>query len=174
MHNTFPSRQEILNKKNSYQESIINDIKSIDLDKVDFSNGDFKPRSKIIEKQKVYFWIRLYLKNEDVICKPEDIITIKHTPTNEELEVKFICYSKKNIHKDQNQELVNYDTEDDRKVLCLMVDSERITKNSDDIPFIRTLFKISQYYEYNLLKRDELLFINKSSNISLDYYDVTF
>jgi hypothetical protein len=174
MDNIFPSRKEITDRKNTYQESIINEIKSIDLNKVDFSNGNFKPRSEIVEKQKVFFWIRLYLSNDDTICKPEDIITIKHTPTNEELDTKFICYSKRGIDKDTDGQIVNYDNEDDRKVLCLMVDSDRINKDSDDIPFIRSLFRISRFYEFNLLKRDELLFINKSNDTSLVYYDVTF
>ena len=145
----FPSRKEILeNKSTSYQKSIINEIKSIDIDKVDFSNSDFKPKSSIIEKQKVFFWIRLYLKEENSSINPNDIIVMKYLRSGEELETKFICYAKTTLNKDSQGEIVNYDTEDDKKVLCLMVDSDKINYDDGSIPFIRTLFKTSRFYEY--------------------------
>ena len=37
---------------------------------------------------------------------------------------------KTTLNKDSQGEIVNYDTEDDKKVLCLMVDSDKI--NYDD------------------------------------------
>lgn len=170
----FPSRSE-LNKKRemvSYQESLINDIKSVDVEKIDFSKGDFRPRMKVAEKQKVYFWIRLFLSEERNI-KPDDTVKIRYTVSGEELETKFICYSKKGIDKDSQDEIVNYDTEDDRKVLCLMIDSDRINYNSEDIPVIRSLFKTSRFFDFQLMKREELLFLD-SKGFPLDYFDVSF
>lgn len=179
MDNPFPSRKEILESRSniklpSYQQSIVDEIKSIDVDKVDFTNGDFKPRTKIVEKQRVFIWIRLYLKEENTDIKPNDEVKIRYIHTGEELETTFICYSKRGLDKDSDGNIVNYNTEDDKKVLCLMVDSDRIGPNSDDIPFIRTLFKGGKYYEFQLLKRDELQFINTSNNQLLDYFDFSF
>lgn len=176
MDDIFPSRKQILDgKKNrGYQDKIVDDIKSIDVEKVDFSNGDFKPRTKIAEKQKVYFWIRLYLKEEDTVSTPDDTVIIKYIHSGEELETKFICYGKKGLDKDNQDQIVNYTTEDDKKVLCLMVDSDKINYNSDNIPYIRSLFKISRYYEYQLSKRDELIFTNKGKGVTYEYFDVGF
>jgi hypothetical protein len=176
MDDAFPSRKSIVdNKKNyDYQTKIIGDIKSIDIEKIDFTNGDFKPRTKIAEKQKVFFWIRLYLSEEDNISTPDDAVVIKYVNSGEELETKFICYAKKNLEKDNKDQIVNYTTEEDKRVLCLMIDSDRINKESDDIPFIRTLFKTSRYYEYQLSKRNELVFTNKNKGATYEYFDVAF
>lgn len=178
MDNIFPSRKEILESKKSsvegYQKSLIDDIKSIDVEKFDFSNGDFKPRSKVVEKQKVFFWIRLFLNEETTSISPNDTIIIEYLPTGEKLETKFICFSKKGLNKDSENDLVNYNQEDDPKILCLMVDSEKINKDSEDIPFIRTLFRIGIYYEFQLLKRDELVFRNLKNDEVYQYYDVEF
>jgi hypothetical protein len=54
-----------------------------------------------------------------------------------------------------------------------MID-EKMVNNNDDIPFIRTLFKTGNHYEYQLMKRDELLFINDRNGIFLDYFDCDF
>lgn len=174
--NPFPDRNEL--KKNipnlqKYQEDILEKVKELDVTKIT-DDGDFKPRTQIIEKQKVYFWIRVYLREEDQILDPNDTINIKYVHTGEYLETKFICYNKSVLTQDADPNVVNYNPEDDKKVLCLMVDSERINNNSDDIPFIRTLFKIGRYYDYQLLKRDELEFIVEKNGQSLDYFDVDF
>jgi hypothetical protein len=178
MDNIFPSRKEILeNSKKTklaqYQESIVDSIKQIEVEKIDFSKGDFKPRTKIAEKQKIFIWIRLYLKNEAKL-NPEDIIQIKYIHSGETLDTKFICYAKKGLDKDNQDQIVNYNTEDDKKILCLMVDSDKINHDSNDIPFIRTLFKTSRYYDHQLLKREELLFTNLSNGEVYEYYDVDF
>ena len=54
-----------------------------------------------------------------------------------------------------------------------MVDTKMVNYN-DDIPFIRTLFKTSYHYDYQLVRRDELLFVDKKSGLLLDYFDVDF
>ncbi len=173
MSDTFPSRKDILDKKISdYQSSLIDEIKAIDIEKLDFTKGDFKPRTQITEKQKVFIWIRLFLKEEDKKCKPEDTIKIKYVESGEELETKFICYGKSGLQRDE-QGVINYDGEDDRKVLCLMVDSERINGvDSKNIPYIRTLFKTGRYFEFQLSKRDELTFTNMRTKENIEYFDI--
>jgi hypothetical protein len=54
-----------------------------------------------------------------------------------------------------------------------MVD-ENYVNLSDDIPFIRTLFKTGRHYEYQLVKRNELLFRNNRTSEILEYYDCDF
>lgn len=170
----FADRSQLLNSKpSSYQEKLIEQIKEIDTTNLQ-DKGDFKPRAEIVEKQKVFFWIRLYLKSEIKNLKPNDDILIKYLPSGEVLETKFICYNKKTLTQDYDPNVVNYDPEDDTKALCLMVDSDRINKESEDIPFIRTLFKIGNFYDYQLLKREELEFVLSKNNSVLDYYDVDF
>ena len=177
MDNTFPSRKQIVEDRyaqvaSRYQDNLVSQIKEVDVSKIDFTQGDFKPRIKVAEKQKVHIWIRLYLKEEDATTNPGDTVKIKYNES-EELETTFICYSKKGIEHDSN-EIVNYDTEDDKKVMCLMVDLDKINYNSEGIPFIRSMFKSGRYYEFQLVKRGDFQFINTRDSKSYEYYDVDF
>ena len=173
--NTFPDRKSLNIKKEKpqYQDKIVDSIKSIDVQKIDFTNADFKPRYSIIDKQKVFFWIRIYLKEESTVT-PDDDIQIKYLPSGEVLNTKFICYSKKGVDKDSEQNIISYETEDDKKVLCLMVDSDKINYDNEDIPFIKTLFKTSRFYEYQLLRREDLEFTDIQTGETFDYFDVSF
>jgi hypothetical protein len=168
--NPFPKdRKEI---KKSWRDNIINDIKSIDVEKIDYKGAIFKPRSEIKEKQKVFFWIRVFLK-EEIDIKPDTDLTITYIPSGEKLVTKFICYAKKGQNWDGGEEVVNYNPEDDKKILCLMIDSERIDKNSNDIPFIRSLFRISKYYDPQVLRLAELP-ISLPDGTLIEYYDINF
>jgi hypothetical protein len=156
----------------SYINDIIDSIKKLDTDNIpDDVSKDVT--IKIIEEQKIYFWIRLYLKDEDPNIQIGDDIIIKYIPSGEILTTKFICYDKQGLINDHQNEIINYNKEDNKKILCLMVDTKMVNYN-DDIPFIRTLFKTSHHYEYQLVRRNELLFINSKNNILLDYFDVDF
>ena len=126
---------------------------------------------KILEEQKVYIWIRLYLKEESDVEIGDDIF-MTYTPSGEKLETKFICFGKEGMEKD-NDGLVNWNSEENKKVLCLMVNQDKINKGTD-IPFIRTLFKTGIHYEYQLVRRDELLFINSRTGKTLDYFDCDY
>lgn len=158
--------------KTTHYDNIIEQIKSIDTDKLS-DDIDNSPSSKVIEEQKIYFWIRLYLKEEDVNVEPGDDIIIKWKTSGEELKTKFIAYGKKGLDKDNDDAVTQYVNEDDKRVLSLMIDTKMVNFN-DEIPFIRTLFKTGHHYEYQLVKRNELLFINEKNNIELDYYDCDF
>lgn len=157
---------------NLLYKQIYEQIKNIDTDSLsdDVSNA---PIMTIVEEQKIYFWTRIYLKDENPNVEIGDDITIKYEPSGEELKTKFICYGKKGLEKDHDDEVVNYNPEDDKKILCLMIDS-KLVNFSESIPFIRTLFKTGYHYEYQLVKREELLFIVDKNNFILDYYDVDF
>lgn len=161
-----------MNDLNTNYEEIIEQIKKIDTDKMSDDDENLL-ETKVNEEQKIYTWIRLFLKEESQDIIIGDDIIIKWLPTGEELETKFIAYGKVGIDKDHTDEVRQYVSEDDKKCLSLMVD-ERIINYSNEIPFIRTLFKTGRYYEYQLVKRTELIFINKRTNIELDYFDCNF
>jgi hypothetical protein len=154
----------------SYYDDAIEEIKKIDTSELS-DDVDNTPVSKVIEKQKVYFWIRLYINKEDDNIKPGDDIIIKWKPSGETLKTIFIAYGKKGLEKDHVDQVINYDLEEDERILSLMVDTDEVN-NSDKIPFIRTLFKTSYHYEYQLVKRTDLVFLHKDKEIS--YYDVDF
>jgi len=157
--------------RGDYREQLIESIKNLDIDGVSDEVGD--PISDIIEEQKVYFWIRLYINDELNDILQGDDITIKWTPSGEELTTKFICFGKNGLERDHDDQVTNWNPEDDKKILCLMVD-EKVINLSDEIPFIRTLFKTGRHYEYQLVKREELIFVNKRNSMILDYFDCDF
>lgn len=158
--------------KLDYKEQLLEQLRSIEVDNL---NNDFElvATSTVVEEQKVYFWIRLYLKEEDSNIEIGDDVVIEWKPTGEKLDTKFIAYGKVGLEKDHQDQVVNWTAEDDKRILCLMIDTKMVNFN-DDIPFIRTLFKTGYHYEYQLVKRDELLFVNKRNGFILDYFDCDF
>ena len=54
-----------------------------------------------------------------------------------------------------------------------MVDEKEINQ-STNIPFIRTLFKLGHHYEYNVMRRDELIFTNDRNGVMIDWFDCDF
>ena len=159
-------------QKSDYKERLLEELRGIDVDTL---NNDYElvATSTIIEEQKTYFWIRLYLSEEDPNIKIGDDIVIEWTPSEEKLETKFIAYGKAGLERDHQDQVINYNPDDDKKILCLMIDEKMVNFN-DNIPFIRTLFKTGRHYDYQLVKRDELIFINKKNGHILDYYDCDF
>lgn len=153
-------------------DNLVEKIKTIDTEVVKDWDSNTDPVMKIVEEQKVYIWIRLFLKEESNVEIGDDIF-MTYIPSGEKLETKFICYGKTDMGKDYEDELTSYNPDDDKKVLCLMVDQEKINKGTD-IPFIRTLFKTGIHYQYQLVRRDDLLFINNRTGESLDYFDCDY
>lgn len=156
----------------SYVDSLVESIKSIDTTNLS-DDVDNDTQSKVVEEQKIYFWIRLYLNEENPNVEIGDDITIQWTPTGEELKTKFAAYGKAGLERNHEDQVTNYNPDDDKRVLCLMIDTKMVNFN-DEIPFIRTLFKTGYHYEYQLVKRDELIFINDKNGMILDYYDCDF
>jgi len=156
----------------NYLDNIVEQIKNIDSTNLP-DNVSNEVVEKVVEEQKVFFWIRLYIKDEEPNIEIGDNIIIHYIPSGEKMKTKFICYGKQGLDKDSGEIVTHYNTEDDKKVLCLMID-EKTVNFSEEIPFIRTLFKTGRHYEYQLLRRDELQFLIEKNNIILDYYDTSF
>jgi hypothetical protein len=153
-------------------DNLVEKIKTINTEEIKDWYSNKGSDMKVIEEQKVYIWIRLYLKEEsDVQIGDEIFMTYK--PSGEKLSTIFVCYDKKGIMKDHDEEIVNYTGEEDKKVLCLMVNQDTINKGID-IPFIKTLFKTSIHYQEQLMKRSDLLFINSRTDEYLDYFDCDY
>ena len=152
-------------------DNLVEKIKTIDTEVVKDWDSNTDPGMKVIEEQKVYIWIRLFLKDESDVEVGDDIL-MTYTPSGEKLDTKFICFGKEGMEKDQDG-LTNWNSEENKKVLCLMVDQDTINKGSG-IPFIRTLFKTGIHYQYQLVRRSELLFINSRTGETLDYFDCDY
>jgi len=152
-------------------DNLVEQIKTIDTEVIKDWDSNNNPGMKVVEEQRVYIWIRLYLKEEADVEVGDDVV-ITYTPSGEKLETKFICFGKEGMEKDQDG-LTNWNSEDNKKVLCLMVDQDRINKGTD-IPFVRTLFKTGIHYQYQLVRRTELLFINTRTGETLDYFDCDY
>lgn len=174
-NNVFPDRKD-LKKTIQTNKDIYNDIvdqaKKINLDKVDYAGEDFVPRADIKQKQRVFFWIRVYLK-EEIEIKQDTDVHINWKETNEKLTTKFICYAKKGLDKDLEEQVTNYNPEDDKKVLCLMIDEDKINIHNEDIPFIKTLFKIGRFYEKQVWRREDMILTDKDGN-ELPWFDIDF
>ncbi len=161
-----------LQKGQSIYEQLQEQVKDIDTSNLS-DDVSSEVISTVTEEQKIYFWTRLYLRDENPNIEIGDDIIMSYTPSGEELKAKFVCFEKKGLGREQTDDVTSYNTEDDKKALCLMIDSKDVNY-SDQIPFIRTLFKTGFHYDYQLVKRDELIFVLEKSGIMLDYYDVDF
>jgi hypothetical protein len=153
-------------------DNLVEQIKTIDTEVVKDWDKNTDPAMKIVEEQKVYIWIRLYLKEKSNVQVGDDIF-MTYKPSGEKLSTIFVCYGKTDLGKDHEDEMVNYNPEDDKKILCLMVNQDTINKGVD-IPFIKTLFKTSIHYQEQLMKRSDLLFINSRTGETLDYFDCDY
>lgn len=159
-------------------EMLKSQIDNIDTDNVYDDNtiseniNKREAKISIIEESKSYIWIRLFLKEENLDIKQGDDIVIKYTPSGEELEIKFLAYDKKGLQENSEGELIDT-KEDDKKILIFMVD-EKLINYSNNIPFIRTLFKSSYHYQEQVYRRFELTFTNKRTEEVYEYFDVNF
>lgn len=171
----FPDRKDlkkvVTDDKLMYQD-IVEQAKKIELDTIIFEKEDFIPKSKIVQKQAVFLWVRIYTK-EEVEIEPNTNVFFNYLPGNEKLEARFICFAKKGLEKDHLDEVVNYTDEDDKRVLCVMVEEERINKNNKDIPFIKKLFKLGRHYEVTVYHRNDLT-LTKENGELINYFDIDF
>jgi hypothetical protein len=158
--------------KSDYRQQLVDIIRKIDTNDIS-DDVEVIATSKVVDEQKVYIWIRLHLNQENNNILPGDDVEIKWAPSGETLVTKFVCFGKSGLERDHLGQVTNYNPDDDRRILCLMVDENEINF-SNDIPFIRTLFKTGRHYDYQLVKRSELLFINKKNQQVLDYFDCDF
>jgi hypothetical protein len=167
----FPERRNIT-KTAAHLEPIIEQAKKINLDKVKFDGEDFQPHSKVIQKQKVYFWIRVYLK-EEIDILPETKVDMVYLDGVEKIETIFIYFGKKGLERDQDGQIVNFNPEDDKRVLCLMVDSDRVDVNNSDIPYMKTIFKLGKYFKPDYMKLSEFTFVIDGDK-QVEFFDIDF
>ena len=154
-------------------ELIVSQVKNIERDDLT-DDVDQGPKSSQVEKQMVYIWIRLYIKEELSDIKEGDDFTIRYDLTGEELKTKFICFGKKNSFKDaEDFNQIQMTEEDDTKILCLMINEDEI-QIGEGIPFLRTLFKISKHYTLQVYNREDLVFTNVRTGQSDEYIDCDF
>lgn len=180
MNYSFPNRKEILKDKlkkdddSNIYEDLIDKVKSLNIDDVDFSESKNRRLSTdVIEKQKEYLWLRVYLK-EDMEINVGDLYTLNYIPVNETLNLTFISYGKDSsvINVDNlisDNVISNYDSSENKKRLIFMVDKDELTLKINT----RKLFKNTIYYEDILLKRADL----KLRDIELrdiEYVDMDF
>lgn len=168
---SFPDRKELTNKKIQELKK-----KGLLMDEnpnkyVEEDGFDRSVEMEVTEDSRSYSWTRLYL-SEEVDIEKGDVVTLTYQPTGEQMELIFATYNKSSLTKDKyGEDVVDYNPEDDKKVLCLMVDIDEVNNNIE-IPFLRTLFKASKWYDHQLLKRNDLKF--EVNGEELDYYSVDF
>ncbi len=155
----------------NYLDKLVEEIKTIDLEKI-LETKETKAITTIIESQKVYFWIRIFLKEEMEVVEGDNY-KMEYIPSGEFLITKFVAHGKKNLNKDHEDQITNFDPDVDKKVLCLMVDENDINTRRD-IPFIRTLFKTSKFYDYQIIRRSDLTFTNLRTGETPEYIDCDF
>ncbi len=159
----FPSR------KNLRENSILDQIRELD---ASLGVNERKVEVNITQKQTVYAYIRIYLNDEDDTLKSGDKVWLGYPQGEEVFETTFVSYGKDVGKKRDQDELVDYVPEDNTKVLCLMFNVEQVNTNSDNIPFIRSLFKVGRYFEYQLFRYDE--FTVKSEAKTVEFFDIDF
>jgi hypothetical protein len=167
----FPQRKSII-KTEAHYTDIIDEVKKIDVDKVSFEKEDFIPKSKIIQKQKVYFWIRLYLKQE-IEIQPETEILIHYLNGLEKLETQFMYFGKKGLERNKDGQIINFNPEDDKRILCLLIDSEKVDINNQNIPYMKTLFPLGKFYQPQYVKKFDFEFLINGET-PIDFYDIDF
>lgn len=141
-----------------------------DLEKDFMVDGlDRTPEVKIAEESKTYVWVRIFLKEEKDIKVGSDIKIIYRG--KEELTTLFSSYEKKNLNKDKGEQVTEFTQEEDRKILCVMVDINSVNKDKS-IPFLKTLFKAGNFYEHQILKKDDLEV--SYNDEKLDFHTISF
>jgi hypothetical protein len=167
----FPERKSIV-RSDKHLDNIVDEVKKVDLNKVNFEGEDFQPHTKIIQKQKVYLWIRLFIK-EEIDITPETKITISYLEGKETLETHFMYFGKKGLERDANGQIVNFNPEDDKRILCLLIDVDNINVNSEVRPYLRTLFPLGKYYTPQYVKKMDFSFLLDDGQ-QIDFYDIDF
>jgi len=151
---SFPSREDLKNK-----QPVVSD-----------DGFDREMEINIKEKQKIFIWIRIFLKEEQDIEIGSKINMI-YKPSGESMGTVFGAYNKKNVNSDNEEQVVEYVSDDDKTCLCLMVDLETINDIDNNLDYLRTIFKDGRYFDSNnlFIREDELSFVLDGYG-ELDYY----
>lgn len=166
----FPKREELINKlKKQYDVANSSDNSSLLKDE---DNFDRDVQTNVTEESKVFSWIRVYLNEEYENIKKGDVVKLRYNLTGEICDLIFGSYNMVGSNKDTDGDvLTDYNSEEDKKVLCLMVDIKSI-ENDKTLPLIRTLFRQSKWYAFNLLKLNDISILHNEKE--LPYYSIDF
>ena len=171
----FPERADLKKeiKTSDYRTDMLDQLDTY-LRESDSSTWKDEPNVKIdiVERQKEFFWIRIYLPEEDDKLKTGDTVYISYKPTNEKLEMIFGGYEKEGLNRDHNDEVINYVNEDDKSILCCMIDLNRVNKDSDDIPTVRTFFRNSRHYVEEIYRKTDIIISTEETEY--DYKSISF
>jgi hypothetical protein len=172
------NRKDITNINTNYRKGLAEQLNNMisNISDEELKNMDDETRTEIstITEQKEYFWIRIFLKEEDDKLENGDEMKIKYVPTNEELEMSFGSYEKKGMNRNFDDEVTNYTNETDNKILCCMIDVDRVNKHSEDIPNLRTFFRNSRYYENNLFHKKDIKIVCEDKELEFEYASISF
>src|ERR1022692_3059970 len=103
MDNELPENRSQILSRRTYKDDVVDHIKELDISEVNFSTKKERDTVvRVIEGQKIFFWIRLYLK-EEYNLNADDNIIIKYR--NENLNAKYICYAKQGFDKDRDEDI---------------------------------------------------------------------
>ncbi len=180
MNFDFPKRKDLIKEKlttsdnSDIYDEIVEKIKSIDINKIEFKDGKRKIVSDVIEKQREFLWLRVFLKEELNNINVGDEFTLRYELDNGDVEnmtLEFISYGKNilNIDSDYDNVISNYDNEFNNKKLIFMVDKDKLISKLN----IRKIFKNTVYCEDVLIKRDSLLLLDNNES-SIEYIDMEF
>lgn len=167
----FPDRKSLI-RSDVHLDNIVEEIKKVDLEKTNFETEDFQPKTRIIQKQKVYFWIRIYIK-EEIDIQPETKLTLTYLDGKEELETYFMYFGKKGLERDKDGQIVNFNPEDDRRILCLLIDSDNIDKDNEKIPYMKTLFPLGKHYQPQYIRKFDFSLVRENGEL-VDFYAIDF
>lgn len=120
----------------------------------------------VLQKEKTYNWLRVHIDESfgaSLNIKKGDVVKMEYLPFGEVFELEFASFDKKGLFKNKI-DIVNYESENDTSVICLMVDTDELYKHEN----IRQLFSWSKYYEFNIIRKDELIFRLPDGSV-LDY-----
>ena len=98
--------QKITTLEPNYLDRLVEEIKSISTQEISDSPENESPNVRVLEPQRVFYWIRIYLK-EEIDLVEGDYFKMEYLPSGENMTIKFITYCKKNIHKDQGDQIIN-------------------------------------------------------------------
>lgn len=158
---------------NSLYDSIVESVKSIDINTIIDGNDNESVAINQVQKSTSYLWLRLYLNEDDTTTQASDTITMHYLDYDEKLALHFVCYAKTNTTQDTNEAVVNYNPEDDKKVLCMMVEEDAITKDNK-LEYIKTMFKTLPWFQKQYFRPVELTFTNERTGQVYDYYSADF
>jgi hypothetical protein len=167
----FPERRSIV-KSDVHLDNIIDKAKKIDVQNVNFDGEDYLPKTKIIQKQRTYLWMRLYMKQE-IDIEPETKVQIQYLNGKESLDSFFMYFGKKGLERNKDGEIVNFNPEDDKKILCLLIDVDKLDVDNKDIPYMKTLFPLGKYYQPQYVKKMDFTFVLENGT-ELDFYEIDF